>query len=177
MFRKTPVQNILTRAGKLKFRIWHDPYSKTSDYGMDFPNQTAIVLDPLHLTVVIVGTAYAGEIKKAAFTLANYKLPEFGFLPMHASANTRPDGTETSVLFGLSGTGKTTLSADPNRALIGDDEIVAARILLQPHQRIGIDDMDARRVERIGVELRQQRKMREQLRHRRIEIDQRDFLY
>ncbi len=82
---------------------------------------TAILVHLGRMEILIVGTEYAGEIKKSAFTVMNYLMPDEGVLPMHSAINVGPDGDAT-VFFGLSGTGKTTLSADPRRSLIGDDE-------------------------------------------------------
>lgn len=82
-----------------------------------------IALNLKEMEMVILGTCYAGEMKKGVFSLMNYLMPERGLLSMHASANAGASG-DTTVFFGLSGTGKTTLSAEPNRYLIGDDEIV-----------------------------------------------------
>jgi phosphoenolpyruvate carboxykinase (ATP) len=82
---------------------------------------TAILVHLQRMEVIIVGTMYAGEIKKSAFTVMNYLLPDEGVLPMHSSVNVGREG-DPAVFFGLSGTGKTTLSADPLRSLIGDDE-------------------------------------------------------
>ncbi|MBK9188711.1 MAG: phosphoenolpyruvate carboxykinase (ATP) [Phycisphaerales bacterium] len=74
-------------------------------------------------TVVIIGTEYAGEMKKSIFYAMNYDMPEVGVFPMHCSCNVdKATGENPALFFGLSGTGKTTLSADPNRALVGDDE-------------------------------------------------------
>ena len=84
-------------------------------------SETFICLHPSRLEVVIGGTYYAGEIKKSVFSLMNDRLPLEGILPMHCSANV-DDAGRVAVFFGLSGTGKTTLSADPERHLIGDDE-------------------------------------------------------
>lgn len=84
-------------------------------------SSTAIAIDFAERLVLIANTAYAGEIKKSIFTVMNYLLPEMGVMPMHGSANVGPNG-DAAVFFGLSGTGKTTLSADPGRQLLGDDE-------------------------------------------------------
>ncbi len=84
-------------------------------------SETVIAVNLTEKLILIGGTAYAGEMKKSVFGLLNYLLPVKGIMPMHCSANIGPDG-DTAVFFGLSGTGKTTLSADASRTLIGDDE-------------------------------------------------------
>ncbi|MFP4043889.1 MAG: phosphoenolpyruvate carboxykinase [Rhodosalinus sp.] len=86
-------------------------------------SDTVIAMNFEKRLILIGGTEYAGENKKSVFTLLNYILPEKGIMPMHCSANHAPGNpVDTAVFFGLSGTGKTTLSADPERVLIGDDE-------------------------------------------------------
>jgi phosphoenolpyruvate carboxykinase (ATP) len=103
------------------FTIINVPSFKADPATEGTRTETAILVHLRRMEVIIVGTEYAGEIKKSAFTVMNYLLPDEGVLPMHSAVNV---GTERDsvVFFGLSGTGKTTLSADPERSLIGDDE-------------------------------------------------------
>lgn len=89
------------------------------EYGLT--SEAFIIINFKEKTAIIGGSKYSGEIKKSIFSIMNYLLPKKGVLPMHCSANAGQDNS-TALFFGLSGTGKTTLSADPNRRLIGDDE-------------------------------------------------------
>jgi phosphoenolpyruvate carboxykinase (ATP) len=84
-------------------------------------SETVILVHLSRQEILIAGTEYAGEMKKGAFGILNYRLPDEGVLPMHAAVNAGADGS-VAIFFGLSGTGKTTLSADPDRILVGDDE-------------------------------------------------------
>jgi phosphoenolpyruvate carboxykinase (ATP) len=101
--------------------IVHAPLFEADPARHGCRTETVIALDMSRNIVLIAGTRYAGEIKKSVFSLFNFHAPDQGVLPMHCSANLGPDG-EAALFFGLSGTGKTTLSNDPDRPLIGDDE-------------------------------------------------------
>ena len=101
--------------------VLHAPVMPADPGAHGTRSSTAIVLNFAEQNVVIAGTKYAGEIKKSMFTVLNYVYPKQGVLSMHCSANVGDTG-DVAIFFGLSGTGKTTLSADSSRALIGDDE-------------------------------------------------------
>ena len=103
------------------FTILNVPSFKADPATEGTRTETAILVHLKRMEVIIVGTEYAGEIKKSAFTVMNYLLPDEGILPMHSAINVGRQG-DPAIFFGLSGTGKTTLSADPERSLIGDDE-------------------------------------------------------
>ena len=103
------------------FTVLHAPEFEADPARHGTRSGTFIVLNLAKRMILIGGTRYAGELKKAMFTVMNYYLPKQGVLSMHCSANTGRSG-DTALFFGLSGTGKTTLSADPERNLIGDDE-------------------------------------------------------
>jgi len=105
------------------FTIINCPSFKADPAKHDCRSDTVIAMNFDRKLILIGGTEYAGENKKSVFTLLNYLLPEKGIMPMHCSANHAVGNpVDTAVFFGLSGTGKTTLSADPARVLIGDDE-------------------------------------------------------
>jgi phosphoenolpyruvate carboxykinase (ATP) len=120
------IRNLLIKpdAGKAfspKLTIIDLPSFKADPARHGTRSDTVIAMDLKAGLVLIAGTQYAGEIKKSVFTMMNFLLPAQNVLPMHCSANVGKDG-DTALFFGLSGTGKTTLSTDPERTLIGDDE-------------------------------------------------------
>jgi phosphoenolpyruvate carboxykinase (ATP) len=106
-----------------EFTVVDIPSFKASPESDSTRSETFILLSFEKKLIIIGGTAYAGEMKKSIFTVLNYILPLKGVMPMHCSANVNPNNKDdVALFFGLSGTGKTTLSADPSRRLIGDDE-------------------------------------------------------
>lgn len=118
-----PTKEELSEFGKPDFFIYNSGEFTQGKVIMGPDSNGCIALNLKEMEMVILGTCYAGEMKKGVFSLMNYLMPERGLLSMHASANAGQNG-DTTVFFGLSGTGKTTLSAEANRKLIGDDEIV-----------------------------------------------------
>ncbi len=118
-----PTKEELESFGEADFTIIVAPGYKCDPAKFGINSEAAIVIDYEAKQAIIAGSQYSGEIKKSVFSIMNYLMPvEDNVLPMHCSANMDPETHETAVFFGLSGTGKTTLSADPNRKLIGDDE-------------------------------------------------------
>jgi phosphoenolpyruvate carboxykinase (ATP) len=119
LFRRPAAEDLA--AFQPNFTIINVPSFKADPTTEGTRTETAILVHLGRMEVIIVGTEYAGEIKKSAFTVMNYLMPDEGVLPMHSAVNVGAEG-DSVVFFGLSGTGKTTLSADPERSLIGDDE-------------------------------------------------------
>ena len=105
------------------FVVYNAPKAKVENYKeLGLNSETAVVFNITSREQVIINTWYGGEMKKGIFSMMNYYLPLKGIAAMHCSANTDMEGKNTAIFFGLSGTGKTTLSTDPKRLLIGDDE-------------------------------------------------------
>jgi phosphoenolpyruvate carboxykinase (ATP) len=119
LFRRPPREDLA--AFEPNFTIINVPSFEADPATEGTRTGTAILLHLKRMEIIIVGTRYAGEIKKSAFTVMNYLMPDEGVFPMHSSINVGEAG-DACIFFGLSGTGKTTLSADPLRSLIGDDE-------------------------------------------------------
>jgi phosphoenolpyruvate carboxykinase (ATP) len=119
LFRRPPADDLASF--EPNFTIINAPSFEADPATEGTRSGTAILVHLQRMEILIVGTMYAGEIKKSAFTVMNYLLPDEGVLPMHSSINVGKAG-DAAIFFGLSGTGKTTLSADPERSLIGDDE-------------------------------------------------------
>ena len=117
-----PTEEQLSSFGEPDLVIYNAGGFPANRYTTGMTSRTSVDLSLERREVVLLGTEYAGEMKKAVFTYMNYLLPMRGMLSMHCSATCDKNTGRSSVLFGLSGTGKTTLSADPKRALIGDDE-------------------------------------------------------
>ena len=117
-----PTEEELANYGEPDFVVLNASKAKVENYkDLGLNSETAVVFNLTEKVQVIINTWYGGEMKKGMFSYMNYLLPLQGIASMHCSANTNKDG-ETAIFFGLSGTGKTTLSTDPKRELIGDDE-------------------------------------------------------
>lgn len=117
-----PTAEELKNFGEPDFVVFNASKAKLTNYKeLGLNSETAVVFNLTKREQVIINTWYGGEMKKGMFSMMNYYLPLKGIASMHCSANTNANG-ETAIFFGLSGTGKTTLSTDPKRALIGDDE-------------------------------------------------------
>lgn len=117
-----PTKAELANFGQPDFTIYNAGAFPANRLTTGMTSATSILLSLEDHELVILGTEYAGEMKKGVFTMANYYGPKHDILSMHCSATADPQTRRSSLLFGLSGTGKTTLSADPKRQLIGDDE-------------------------------------------------------
>ena len=117
-----PTEEELSNFGEPDFVVYTASKAKVENYKeLGLNSETAVVFNLKEKAQIILNTWYGGEMKKGMFSIMNYLLPLKGIAAMHCSANTNEKG-ETAIFFGLSGTGKTTLSTDPKRALIGDDE-------------------------------------------------------
>jgi phosphoenolpyruvate carboxykinase (ATP) len=117
-----PTASELAGFGRPDFVIYNAGQFPANSHSEGMTSKTSIDLSFEDGEMVILGTEYAGEMKKGVFTIMNYLMPKRGILSMHCSATADPSTGKSSLLFGLSGTGKTTLSADPKRQLVGDDE-------------------------------------------------------
>jgi len=116
-----PTEEELENYGHPDFTIFNAGQFPANRYTTGMSSTTSVSINFKKREMVILGTQYAGEMKKGVFTIMHYLMPKKGVLSLHSSANEGPNG-DVSLFFGLSGTGKTTLSADPHRNLIGDDE-------------------------------------------------------
>lgn len=116
-----PTAEELENFGEPDYVIFNAGGFPANRYTSEMTSKTSVDVNLERKEIVILGTQYAGEMKKGIFSVMNYLMPLEGVLPMHCSANVGDKG-DVTILFGLSGTGKTTLSADPKRKLIGDDE-------------------------------------------------------
>ena len=126
------MKNMLVAATEKELKDWHDAFViynagsfPCNKYANSMTSSTSIAINFTTKEMVILGSEYAGEMKKGVFTIMNYYMPKYGHLSLHSSCNVGlDDPDDVTLFFGLSGTGKTSLSTDPQRGLIGDDEHV-----------------------------------------------------